>query len=155
LDNKFEQSEEEDLEEILSLINTLNREMWINIIPKEYYKEPFLTLDQIENMATSMEFYVLREDSEIIAVGSFSTRDETTAWIPVMYVRSDFQRKGIGSDLLQFLEEIARGRNFMNINLETDNAAYWAVNFYEKHGYTTFKKDPNPWGHHIWMKKQL
>jgi GNAT superfamily N-acetyltransferase len=106
-------------------------------------------------MATSMEFYVLREDSEIIAVGSFSTRDETTAWIPVMYVRSDFQRKGIGSDLLQFLEEIARGRNFMNINLETDNAAYWAVNFYEKHGYTTFKKDPNPWGHHIWMKKQL
>ncbi len=152
---EFELSDEEDFDEILSLINILNREMWSDIIPEEHYKEPFLTQEQFSQMTTFMDFYVLRENNEIIAVGSFASRDDETAWIPVMYVKSPFQRKGIGSKLMEFLEGIARERNYQNLHLETDSEVHWAVSFYEKHGFRTFKKDKTPWGYHIWMGKQL
>jgi GNAT superfamily N-acetyltransferase len=152
---KFETAKDSDFEEILSLINTLNREWFSKIIPKEYYKEPFLTRKQLDEMATSMDFFVYRREGTIIAVGSFSTRDEETAWIPLMHVHSEYQRKGIGSSLMRFLEEKAKSLNFSKIHLETDSEAEWAVNFYKKHGYSIFKRDKIPWGFHVWFEKVL
>ena len=152
---EVEPAAESDLDEILSLINTLNREWFSKIIPKEYYREPFLTREQLDKMATYMEFFVHREDGQIIAVGSFSTRDDETAWIPLMHVHSKYQRKGIGSTLMRFLEDMAKSRNFVKIHLETDGEAFWAVNFYKKHGFSIFKRDKIPWGYHIWLEKIL
>ena len=45
--------------------------------------------------------------------------------------------------------------NFTKIHLETDSEAEWAINFYKKHGYSLFKKNKNPWGHHVWLEKNL
>ncbi len=143
------------MDEILSLINKTNHEWYIRIIPEEHWTEPFLTRTQIDKMATFMDFYVLRQEEEIIAVGSFGTRDESTAWIPLMYVRTDFQRKGIGSFLMVYLEKMAKERNFEKVHLETDSEAEWALKFYRKHGYSIFKKDKNPWGYHVWLEKHL
>ncbi|MFW9870640.1 MAG: GNAT family N-acetyltransferase, partial [Candidatus Thorarchaeota archaeon] len=137
----FETAENSDLEDILSLVNTINREWFSKIIPKEYYHEPFLTRKQLDEMATIMEFYIHRRDCKIIAVGSFGTRDKETAWIPLMHVHSKYQRKGIGSSMLSFLEKKAKSHNFTKIHLETDSEAKWAVSFYKKHGYSIFKKD--------------
>lgn len=154
-DVEIQPAKDQDMNQILSLINNTNREWYSRIIPEEHWIEPFLTRKQLDEMATFMEFSVQRVDGEIISVGSFGVRDEKTARIPLMYVRSDYQRKCIGSDMIHFLEEIARERNFQTIHIETDSEAKWAVGFYEKHDYTLFKKDKNPWGYHIWMKKQL
>ncbi len=154
-DIEVQTAEVADLDEILSLINKTNHEWYIKIIPEEHWTEPFLTRKQLDKMSTFMEFFVQRYDGEIISVGSFGTRDDNTAWIPLMYVRSDFQRKGIGSDMMLYLENKARERKFQEIHLETDSEAEWAVRFYEKHGYALFKKEENPWGYHIWMEKQL
>jgi len=146
-----------DLDEILVFVNEINREWYSKIIPPEHWYEPFLTKKQIQEMSEFMEFFVYRQEDSIIAVGSFSTRatDEGTAWIPLMYVRSDSQRKGIGSSLMYYLEDIARRGDFRRIQLETDSKAEWALNFYRKHGYSIFKKDKNPWGYHVWLEKQL
>ncbi len=152
---KFETAEDSDLEEILSLINSINREEFSKIIPKEHYREPFLTPKQLDEMATFMEFYIHRREGKIIAVGSFGTRDNETAWIPLMYVHSTHQRKGIGSSMMKFLETKAKNQNFTKIQLETDSEAEWAVNFYKKHGYSIIKKTKNPWGYHIWFEKIL
>ncbi|MFW9925882.1 MAG: GNAT family N-acetyltransferase [Candidatus Thorarchaeota archaeon] len=152
---EFETAEKSDLEDILSLVNTINHEWFSKIIPKEYYHAPFLTRKQLDTMATSMEFYIHRKKGKIIAVGSFGTRDKKTAWIPLMYVHSKYQRKGIGSSLMRFLEKKAKTLNFTKIHLETDSEAEWAVSFYRKHGYSIFKKDKNPWGYHIWLEKAL
>ncbi|MDF1537636.1 MAG: GNAT family N-acetyltransferase [Candidatus Thorarchaeota archaeon] len=104
-DVEFEKADDDDaLDEILSIINNSNIEQWREIIPEEHYKEPFLTKAQINEMSTYMEFYVFKKSDEIIAVGSFGKRDENTAWIPLMYVRSDFQKRGIGSALMAYLE---------------------------------------------------
>jgi ribosomal protein S18 acetylase RimI-like enzyme len=151
----FEEASDADLCDILNLINTLNQEWFSRIIPKEHYNEPFLTREQFQKLFSLWDFYVLRKYGQIIAVGSFSTRDENTAWIPMMYVHSDYQRKGIGSSLMDFLEQRARDLDFSNIQLETDSDAEWAVNFYKKHGYSVFEKNKNPWGFHIWLEKDL
>ncbi|MHA1906530.1 MAG: GNAT family N-acetyltransferase [Candidatus Thorarchaeota archaeon] len=151
----FEDAKESDLAEILFLINTLNREWFSKIIPEEYYKEPFLTRNQLNEMTSSMEFYVYREDGQIVAVGSFSSRDAETAWIPIMNVHSAYQRRGIGSALMIFLEQKAKALSYSKIHLETDGDAVWALNFYRKHGYSIFKKDKIPWGYHVWLEKAL
>ena len=148
-------AEAADLDEILVFVNEINREWYSNIIPAEHWFEPFLTKEQLQEMSESMEFFVHRHEDSIIAIGSFSITDEETAWIPLMYVRSDSQRKGIGSSLMYYLEEIARQGTFRRIQLETDSKAEWALNFYRKHGYAIFKKDKNPWGYHVWLEKHL
>ncbi len=152
---EFEKADTSELDEILPIVNVLNREMWIKIIPKEHYIEPFLTKEQITQMSTFMDFYVLRQEEEIIAVGSFAAKDENTAWIPLMYVKSAFQRKGIGSALMFYFEKMANKLEFKKMTIETDSHAEWAMNFYKKHGYSTVKKDENPWGYHVWLEKQL
>jgi ribosomal protein S18 acetylase RimI-like enzyme len=144
-----------DLDEILSLVNGVVAEWFSKIIPKEHYREPFLSKKQFDQMATFMEFFILRKEDHIIAVGSFSSRDEKTAWIPLMHVHSKYHRMGIGSSLMRFLEKKAQSRNFSKIHLETDSEAIWAINFYKKHGFSTFKKDKNPWGFHVWLEKSL
>jgi GNAT superfamily N-acetyltransferase len=152
---KFETAIDSDLDEILSLINTLNREWFSTIIPEEHYREPFLTRKQLDEMATVMEFFVLRKEGQIIAVGSFGSSDKKTAWIPLMYVHSKYQRIGIGSSLMSYLEKKAKSLDFTKIHLETDSKAKWAINFYKKHGFSIFKKDKNPWGYHVWLEKIL
>jgi ribosomal protein S18 acetylase RimI-like enzyme len=153
--HKFETAADSDLGEILYLINKINREWYSTIIPEEHYQDPFLTRKQLDHMATFMDFFVLREEGRIIAVGSFSSRDEKTAWIPLMNVHSKYQRMGVGSSLLRYLEKKAVALNFTKIQLETDSEAKWAINFYEKHGFSIFKKDKNPWGYHVWLEKSL
>jgi ribosomal protein S18 acetylase RimI-like enzyme len=153
--HKFETAADSDFGEILYLINKINREWYSTIIPEEHYQDPFLTRKQLDHMATFMDFFVLREEGRIIAVGSFSSRDEKTAWIPLMNVHSKYQRMGVGSSLLRYLEKKAVALNFTKIQLETDSEAKWAINFYEKHGFSIFKKDKNPWGYHVWLEKSL
>ncbi len=155
LEMKFERSKTEDMDEILSLINETNREWYSRIIPEEHWFEPFLTREQLEEMATFMEFFVHRNKGVIVAVGSFSIRSKEIAWIPLMYVRSDHQRKGIGSSLMIYLEKLAREQHFRKIQLETDSEAKWALDFYNKHGYSIIKREKNPWGFHVWMEKQI
>ena len=106
-------------------------------------------------MATTMVFFVLRKEGQIIAVGSFGSRDKNTAWIPLMHVHSKYQRMGIGSSLMRFFEKKVKDLNFTKIHLETDSEAKWAINFYKKHGFSIIKRDKNPWGYHVWLEKLL
>ncbi len=154
-DVKIISSQAEDIDEILSLINNTNREWYRTIIPAEYWTEPFLTMDQLQKMSTSMEFYICRHNGAIIAVGSLGNRNETSAWIMLMYVQSAYQRRGIGSVLIKHMEQLAIERGYAECVLETDSKAEWAIDFYKKHGYSVFKKDRNPWGFHVWLKKSL
>lgn len=155
LEIQFENASTNELDEILSLINKLNQEWFKPIIPEEYYKEPFLTREQIEKMSEIMEFYVHKQEGNIIAVGSFGTRNENTAWIPLMHVRTDYHRKGIGSALMAYLESKARALNFERIHIETDSEAEWAIRFYKNHGYSIIKRNETPWGYHVWLEKSL
>lgn len=155
MSTNFETAENSDFNEILYLINKINREWYSTIIPEEHFQDPFLSRKQLDHMTTFMDFFVLRESGKIIAVGSLGSRDANTAWIPLMNVHSKYQRMGIGSSLMEFLEKLAKSRKFTKIHLETDSKAEWAINFYKKHEFSIFKRDKNPWGYHVWLEKSL
>lgn len=144
-----------DLDEIRDLVNKTNTEWYKSIIPAEHWYEPFLSKEQFEEMATVMDFFIQRCEDEIISIGSFGIRKDGVAWIPLMTLRTDFQRGGLGSAMLHYLEGLAKDQGHDRVILETDNDAVWAVNFYQKNGYTIFRRDKNPWGYHIWLEKRL
>jgi GNAT superfamily N-acetyltransferase len=58
---------------------------------------------------------------------------EVTIQLRQMAVDDFYQRKGLGSELLLFAEQVAAGRNFEYLYL---HARKVAVNFYKKHDYT-------------------
>lgn len=61
-------------------------------------------------------------------------------------VHKDYSRKGIGSLLFEYIEEIAINKNCVLIQLTTDKLRDKAINFYEKLGFVAS---------HIGMKKKL
>ena len=145
----------DDYQEILDVVNRVNKEAFGEIIPPEHFLDPFLTMDQLEKMSTFMDFYVHKKEETIIGVSSFGKRDETTAWIPLVYVLSEHQRQGIASLMVSYLENKAREMGYRKIHIETDNDAEWALSFYRNRGYEIAEREPNPWGFHIWLEKQL
>jgi ribosomal-protein-alanine N-acetyltransferase len=77
---------------------------------------------------------VVREGGTLVAFGIMSYRDEV-AHLLLFAVRHSHQRRGIGSQVLRWLEAVALESGVTRIDLECrrDNAA--ARNFYGEHGY--------------------
>ncbi len=144
-----------EFQEILDVINRLNKESMSQIIPPEHFLDPFLTMEQLVKMSTVMDFYVHWREEVIIGVSSFGKRNDTTAWIPLLYVLSEYQRQGIASAMASHLETMAKELGYNTIQLETDDQAEWALSFYRNRGYVIVEKEPNPWGFHVWLEKKL
>jgi len=51
-----------DAESILQVINASNREAFSKIIPKEYFKEPILSMEELLRDFKRMTFYVFEGD---------------------------------------------------------------------------------------------
>jgi len=77
---------------------------------------------------------VVSEQAAVLAFGIMSYREET-AHLLLFAVRRSHQRKGIGSLVLRWLEDVAgiAGIERIHVECRRDNAA--ARNFYGEHGY--------------------
>lgn len=77
---------------------------------------------------------LIREDKALIAFGIMSYRDEEASLL-LFSVRASHRRQGIGRELLEWLEKVAREAGLRRVQLECrrDNAA--ARNFYAENGY--------------------
>jgi [ribosomal protein S18]-alanine N-acetyltransferase len=77
---------------------------------------------------------VIRDRKGILAFGIMSYRDEA-AHLVLFAVRRSHRRKGLGSLVLRWLEDVARTAGLARIQVECrrDNPA--ARNFYGEHGY--------------------
>jgi ribosomal-protein-alanine N-acetyltransferase len=80
---------------------------------------------------------LMRDGAGVLAFGIMSYRDET-AHLLLFAVRATHQRRGVGGQLLQWLEDVARTAGIGRIHVECrrDNPA--ARNFYGEHGYHEF-----------------
>lgn len=58
------------------------------------------------------------------------------AEITEIFVEDDHQHKGIGAELLHYVEEYLKNINISNLQLFTGGTNYSAQAFYEKNGYT-------------------
>ena len=102
--------------------------------------------------ATATHAIALSGDT-IIGTGRLLIRDDTTAIIGRMAVDREWRRRGVGGQILLFLEEEARAQGYRQSVL---HAQEYVKSFYASHGYTehgdVFLEVNIP---HIEMRKRL
>jgi N-acetylglutamate synthase-like GNAT family acetyltransferase len=97
---------------------------------------------------------VLNEKNETIGVCRLQFNSKEEAQIRFMAAREDYQRKGVGTALINYLEKKAKEKGAKRIILQ---ARENALNFYLKHGYTNKGKTKSLFGviQHYLMEKEL
>jgi len=145
----------QDAEQILHVINRSNRQAYRGIIPKEYFREPVLSMEKLLMDFKRKTFYVFEHVGEVVGVSALQVEDERMGSIHWVYVLPEHQRKGIGTALVRHLENKAKEIGLKRLWLLTVGKAYWAVDFYKKLGYTLFDRIERPWGFDVLMEKKL
>jgi predicted TIM-barrel fold metal-dependent hydrolase/GNAT superfamily N-acetyltransferase len=122
--------EARDSEEIFPVVNDASQR-YKGVIPEDRYHEPYMPMEELLGEMRRMRFYGYREDLRLLGVMGMERIKDVTL-IRHAYVLMETQGKGIGSQLLKFIEERV-GTEYLLIG--TWQAATWAIEFYKKHGY--------------------
>ena len=145
----------DDAQEILSVINTSNREAYRGVIPRKHFREPVLSLEELLEDLRRMTFCVYRTEGRIVGVAALHVENEEIGRIRWVYVLPEHQRKGIGTALVAYLERKARDVGLKRVRLLTVGGAEWAVSFYRKLGYELADRIEQAWGFDVFMEKEL
>ena len=111
-----------------------------------------------ENMIYPLEeshmMFVALDDDQFVG-GVHGTITEDSMYIGWLVVKEEYKGQGIGTNLMQKIEERAKEQNVYSINLGT--TGFQAEKFYEKLGYKVFlTKENDPRGYHSYsMVKKL
>jgi len=124
----------DNLEEILAVINRSDREAYEGVIPDEYFKNPYLSFEDILEEFYHMTFYVYKVDGEIVGVLVFKVESKEICWVKQLFILPEHQRRGIGTELMAHAEGKAREIGLKKLRLRTGmwSKAYWTINFYKK-----------------------
>ncbi len=119
-----------DFEVIWQIINDAAR-AYKGVIPADCWHEPYMPKDELQHeIKDGVEFWGLVSNEGLVGVMGIQDKGEVNL-IRHAYVKTAHRRKGIGAQLLQFLES----RSDKPILIGTWADAGWAVSFYQKHGY--------------------
>jgi GNAT superfamily N-acetyltransferase len=126
-----------DFNDILTVVNDA-AQAYKGVIPADRWNEPYMPAEELrQEVEDGMEFYGWTEKGVLIGVmGIQQVRDVTL--IRHAYVLTSYQRAGIGEKLLNYLLSLARTCYVLVGTWET---AWWAVRFYEKHGFSLVSKE--------------
>ena len=107
-------------------------------------------LDEADATATHA---IALSGGDTVGTGRLLRRDDVTAMIGRMAVDSEYRRKGVGGQILLFLEEEARSQGYQRSVL---HAQEYVKSFYASHGYKehgdVFLEVGIP---HVEMRKEL
>jgi GNAT superfamily N-acetyltransferase len=119
------------LGELFDIVND-GAHVYQGVIPADCWHEPYMSMDELQGeLAAGVEFWGWQESGHFRGVMGRQDRGEVVL-IRHAYVRRACQQQGIGSHLLDFL----RAQVDRPILVGTWAAAWWAVRFYQKHGFT-------------------
>lgn len=107
-----------------------------DLIPKDRYSEPYMPMPELRNEMRKMTFFGYEEEGKLLGVSGYQQVKDVTL-VRHVYVLSEQQRRGVGSQLLNQTMQVAKTRRVL---VGTWQAATWAIRFYEKHG---FKLQPD------------
>ena len=125
-----------DLTPILHVVNDA-AEAYRGVIPEDRWKDPYMSTEELkEEIASGVEFYGWIENDVLVAVMGIQPVNDVTL-VRHAYVLTGHQRRGIGKKLLRHLLNITRTSEVL---VGTWEAAYWAIRFYEKHGFQLVTK---------------
>lgn len=101
------------------------------VIPADRYHQPYMSLEELKTEMKRMEFSGWEEGSELVGVMGLEPVKGTTL-VRHAYVLPEHQGKGIGGILLKHLMDTVTTPDML---VGTWAASYWAIGFYEKHGF--------------------
>ncbi len=129
-------------------IEEKDREVFIEM-SEEFYHSPAVlhpvdssfhtkAFDELMRSKEYLECYITEEDSRI---AGFCLLNKTyqheyggrVLWVEELYVRPEFQGKGLGSKMLKFVEEDNPDTALIRLETEPDN--FGAKRLYERNGY--------------------
>jgi GNAT superfamily N-acetyltransferase len=122
---------------VLNVINDA-AQPYKGVIPEDRWKEPYMPPEELrEEIQNGVQFYAWTENNTVVAVMGIQQVNDVTL-IRHAYVLTNRQRRGIGAKLLTHLLNMAQTSTVL---VGTWEAAYWAVSFYEKHGFRIVSKE--------------
>ena len=133
----------DEVELALAIINEAAR-AYQGVIPDDCWQEPYMPGDELRaEIAAGIDFWAYEADGVILGVMGRQPLTEVTL-IRHAYVSPAAQQQGIGAQLLGHLLLGVRAP----VLVGTWAAAWWAIRFYEKHGFklvTPAEKDRLLW----------
>jgi len=122
--------EKGDLARIWEIIND-GAQAYRGVIPADQWTVPYMSREGMEReIEDGVVFWGFEDDGELAGVMGIQKLQDVTL-IRHAYVRSEWQKRGIGAQLLAHL----RGLTEDPILIGTWADAVWAIRFYEKHGF--------------------
>jgi len=116
---------------VLDIVND-TAQAYKGVIPADCWKEPYMNADElIEEVDNGVDFYGFKEGDKLVGIMGIQQVKEVTL-IRHAYVLTSHQRKRIGEKLLAHLASLA---STPDVFVGTWTAAWWAIRFYEKHGF--------------------
>jgi GNAT superfamily N-acetyltransferase len=123
-----------DLEAMVALVNAAAT-AYAGVIPEDRYQQPYMPRDELMGeIQAGVRFWGLYAGEELTGVMGIQDVDDVTL-IRHAYVAPERQRGGVGSRLLQHLLGMAEAPPARPLLVGTWSAAWWAVAFYERHGF--------------------
>lgn len=126
-----------DFNSILRIINDAAR-AYKGVIPNDRWKEPYMSAKELgDEIDCGVDFFGLQEEGRIIGLMGIQELKEITL-IRHAYIATEYQGRGLGGKLLQYLINLAKAPEIL---VGTWKAASWAIQFYEKHGFSLISSD--------------
>lgn len=123
-------SRTDDFELVYKIINEA-AQSYKGVIPDEYWKEPYMSKDELKNeIEEGVEFWVYEEEGKIFGVMGIQRKHDINL-IRHAYVCPAKQNHGIGGKLLTYLQDLTT----KPILIATWLGATWAIQFYKKYGF--------------------
>jgi GNAT superfamily N-acetyltransferase len=120
-----------DFDSILEVINDA-AQAYKGVIPDDRWKEPYMSDEELKKeIEAGVRFYGSAEGGHLIGVAGIQIIKAITL-IRHAYVLTKWQRRGIGTSLLEYLLSLAETPEIL---VGTWADATWAVSFYEKHSF--------------------
>jgi GNAT superfamily N-acetyltransferase len=120
----------QEFDEIFAIINDGAR-AYKGIIPADCWSEPYMPKEKLRReIDDGVVFWACEDNGALAGVMGLQPVQDVTL-VRHAYVRTDHQRLGVGTLLLDHLRETTTDP----VLIGTWAAAAWAIRFYEKHGF--------------------
>ena len=129
-ENMIRKCTHRDLSVMYEIINDA-AQAYKGVIPDDRWHEPYMPIDELKHeIDDGVEFWGYEEAGSLVGVMGFQDKGEVYL-IRHAYVRKSSQSRGIGRELLRYLEKMTD----KPILVGTWADATWAIQFYQKNDY--------------------
>jgi N-acetylglutamate synthase-like GNAT family acetyltransferase len=120
-----------DVAAIAAIINEA-AQAYRGVIPADRWHEPYMPTDELEKeISGGVVFWVAEQEGRLLGVMGIQDKGDV-ALVRHAYVAPTIQRSGVGTRLLRHVEGLAD----KPILIGTWASASWAIEFYERNGFT-------------------